>query len=592
VLIAHLALRLSGLVLQIVLGNRYGEVISDVFNVVYDNIFMTAFLVGEQCLGPAYLPVFTSARENHGEAKAWEFTSTLFNVQFLILAVLIAALFAIPSRVTDVMSQWDSTKIKFSTISGERVEGNVIRRDADSITLKVSQGEKVFAQKEIDGFGKVNKELDGRASRREMANQMLPWMALGLLGMSLASLTYVVLNGYKEFFFAAFGDSVLKLSVLVGALAGWAYSIGLKENIDWRFIAAGAVIGGTAKLGTHLFALGRSRLKQYSFSFKLSDPLVQTFLMLALPLLAGIAVSRGRDTIINYVLTAREGLPSYYKRGRAISDSIGFLVPYTLSIALLPFFCDISNRDDRKQLGEILTRVVRMLLWCFVPVSVVLLFAANPICLTVYRGEGITAEHAGYSALVLKIACLQLPFIAVEMMTMQAYFSSRRMIAPTIAGFVFSALGAAVPYFLVITQGMSDTTQVLVITALSMVVTRVLKSLVLISMLKWTVPMLPFGETVAFGARLLFAGAISAAACYATQFLFEGPLKSVVKHIPSERLAYGIEAVLIGAAGAIAYLLISLLLKMEEPLMVLKWTKEKLKGRGGKAAATEASVSA
>jgi peptidoglycan biosynthesis protein MviN/MurJ (putative lipid II flippase) len=233
-----------------------------------------------------------------------------------------------------------------------------------------------------------------------------------------------------------------------------------------------------------------------------------------------------------------------------------------------------------------------MLLWCFVPVSVVLLFAANPICLTIYRGEGITAEHAGYSALVLKIACLQLPFIAIEMMTMQAYFSSRRMIAPTVAGFVFSALGAAIPYYLVIVQGMSDTTQVLVITAVTSVAARILKALVLISMLKWTIPLLPFGDTVVFGARLLLAGGISAAASYGTLFLYEGPLNAIAKRIPSERMSFGLEAVLIGTAGAVTYLIVSLILKMDEPLSMWKWTKEKLKGRGAKNVPAESSVSA
>jgi len=52
------------------------------------------------------------------------------------------------------------------------------------------------------------------------------------------------------------------------------------------------------------------------------------------------------------VLTTKEGLPTYFKMGRDIIGGIGFLIPYTLSIALLPFFCDLSHRDDRQQLGK------------------------------------------------------------------------------------------------------------------------------------------------------------------------------------------------------------------------------------------------
>ena len=40
---------------------------------------------------------------------------------------------------------------------------------------------------------------------------------------------------------------------------------------------------------------------------------------------------------------------------------------------------------------------------------------------------------------------------------MQAFFSSRRMIAPTVAGFVFSILSAAAAYFFVVNGQMTST---------------------------------------------------------------------------------------------------------------------------------------
>ena len=61
------------------------------------------------------------------------------------------------------------------------------------------------------------------------------------------------------------------------------------------------------------------------------------------------------------------------------------------------------------------------------------------------RAKEIDAQKLGYIAggfsAILRLADAFLA--AIEMMVMQAFFSSRRMIAPTVAGFVFSAVSAA-----------------------------------------------------------------------------------------------------------------------------------------------------
>src|SRR5437868_2998030 len=70
VFIPHVGVRLSGVVVSYWIANKYNEAVSDVFIMVSNVVLNAAFQVGEQCLGPAYLPVFTNARENDGEARA------------------------------------------------------------------------------------------------------------------------------------------------------------------------------------------------------------------------------------------------------------------------------------------------------------------------------------------------------------------------------------------------------------------------------------------------------------------------------------------------------------------------------------------
>jgi hypothetical protein len=66
------------------------------------------------------------------------------------------------------------------------------------------------------------------------------------------------------------------------------------------------------------------------------------------------------------------------------------------------------------------------------------------------------------------------------------------------------------------------------------------------------------------------------------QRLYEGPLYSIVRKIPSARIEHAVEVLLISAAGAAAYLALSFVLKMEEPRLGWHWFREKLRRRGQK----------
>ena len=624
VLLAHVCVRASGYICLYWIANKYSRPVSDVFNIIWESVLTTAFLIGEQCLGPAYLPVFTSAREKDGEARAWHFTSVLFNVQAVILCLVIAFFMMFPRPILRVLTKWDSRVVQVTTVEGTEFPADVHDSGPNGFNLtplSIVPSELLsFAEKSPDNPNsqamelpaptallvpreaiqhpeKIDTELNDRRERFELASNMLPYSALGLLGMSLASLTYMLLNAYKEFFWAAFGDAAIKIAIFVGAIAGTVVGKG-----DWRYIGAGVVLGGTAKLLTHVLALNWTRLKQYRLTFNLADPYVNAFILLVLPLLAGIFISRVRDSVIQYVLTAKPNLPTYYKLGRTIAGGVNSLIPYALSIALLPYFCDISARNDNEQLGAVLTRVIRILIWLFVPLSIIMAASALPICLAVYSGENIQLKDTQLTAVIVQIFCLQMTFEAVEMMVMQAFFSSRRVIAPTIAGLVFSGLTAAAAYVLVDRGFVHEPYSILISVALCLVVARILKVIVLVAMLKWTVPVLPWQETLVFVIRTGAAAAITAGAAWAVALGLTRVAPAMLAHVvhhavdgkPTllERLYHGGEVAVISALGLAIYLALSLALKMEEPREFWQWTKEKLRRRKDKNLPPEKSLAA
>ncbi len=100
-LVPHLIVKGAGLVASSFIPNRFGLEIAEVFKVINDSVLNVAFLIGEQCLAPAYLPIFTRAKEEKGEAAAWRFTSILFNLQLLILLLVTGVCILFPEVAVD-----------------------------------------------------------------------------------------------------------------------------------------------------------------------------------------------------------------------------------------------------------------------------------------------------------------------------------------------------------------------------------------------------------------------------------------------------------------------------------------------------------
>jgi len=443
-------------------------------------VIWTLFLIGEESLGPAFLPVFMDAKEKDGEERAWRFTSTLMNLQLGILLTVTAVLYFFPQQAVDLLTRGDSN-----------------------------------------------------SNRSQLAVRFLGTMAPTLIGISLSSLTYMILNGYKEFFWPAFADAALKMAMVGGVVIG--HAMGLNKDLGDALIL-GALAAGFAKIAVHFYAIG-SRMKLYRPTIDLNDPYVRRFLLLVAPLLLGILFAKTRDYFNNiYILSSLEtGMLSINSAGRKIFNTIGSLVPYPLSIAMFPFFCELVARDDKKALGDFLTRSSRMLILFFLPMSVVIFMLSDPLGRLVFETGQVSGASAASVGLINSFYCMVLPFQALEFIFMQAYFSTQRMLSVTIIGIVFSALTMVISYVGVIHMGLKGIDAIIVV-ALGYTFARALKAITLITMLKARgLPVLPFVPTLFFALRVIVLGLACGGASYAT-------LKVVNRFIPADQAVAATES--------------------------------------------------
>jgi putative peptidoglycan lipid II flippase len=518
--IAHLLLKLTSLIqakvmAQYVSGGTYDVV----YAVSFEACIFSLFLIGEEVIGPTFLPVFMRARDDHGEEAAWRFTNVLLTLQFLLLGVVTAVISFFPELVVRLATSWTP---------------------------------------------------ENSPERYALAVRTTSRMAPALICLSLGSTTYMVLNGYKRFFLAAFGDASWKICVVLFVVVGMGFL-----HRGWEMIVLGLVVGSAAKLLTHLYGL-RGELRRFRPSLDLRNPALRAVLLLMLPLVAGIVFAKVRDVFNNTRVLSTldtEGLMQANSFGRKLYQPIGWLIPYALSIAMFPFFCELVDRNDREKLGDLLTRSGRMVLSVFIPLTLVCVSLAEPIAAFLFEGGKFSEQGVRWTAVSMACYTVVLPAAALEYLLLQAYFATRRVVAVTVIGVVFSLLSMVASYLGVVVWQAKGAVALAVI-ALGFSLSRTLKSAALVVYMRRSVPCYAPLPTFAFLARAVLAG-LAAAGCSvlaqrgmaAAGFAGHGKLVLLI-----QLGVCGVAALAGFAAGA-------LVLRLREPQEMLTWALRRMRER-------------
>lgn len=515
VLIAHVLFKLAGLIQAKVMGHYLPQATFDVvYAFAFENCIFMLFLIGEEVLGPAFLPVFMRELDIESEKSAWSFANTVLTLQAILLVAVACVLCLAPSLAVNLLTHWGA---------------------------------------------------DAAPEKYALATQSVRTLGPAVIGLSLGLTTYVLLNGYKRFFLAAFGDAVWKFAVVFFLITGAVLAHDNAQMLMW-----GLVAGSLCKVGTHLFGL-RDKLRQFRPEFAFSHPAFKRFCWLALPLLAGILMAKVRDEVNNvYLLSAldQSGLMQANSMGRKLQSTLLFLIPYTLSIAAFPFFCELVDKNDHQKLGELVTRFGRMLLSVFAPFSLFVAVAAVPFTSLIFKGGHFDAVAVQRTAVSLACYTFVLPAAAIEALVMQAFFANRRMLAVTLIGILFSSLSILISWVGLQVSGGRELL-LLAFIAGGFTLSRAFKCVTLVEMLKKNAPVFPFGQTAAFMFRVGLAAGLASGASW---LLLERVSMIADLH---GRMGDLIKLAVAGAAFGLVYLSAAYALRIGEvrELFALAWAK-------------------
>lgn len=460
VLIAHLIFKFAGLVQAKAMGHYLPQMSFDVvYSFAFENCIFALALIASETLGPSILPLFMRELEASGESEAWRLANTVLTMLFVLLCAVTLVLVVAPEWVTKVLTHWrpENAPDKFA-----------------------------------------------------LAVQSVRLMGPSVIGLGLGAVTYVLLNGYKRFFLAAFGDAAWKFCVVFFLLAtAWLPTAGA------RLLIWGVVAGSLCKVLTHFYGL-RDKMRFIRPAWAWHHPAFKQLCWLALPLLVGIVMAKVRDMVNNvYILSTLEqsGLIQANSMGRKLQSTLLFLIPYTLSIAVFPFFCELVDQRDNRQLGALVTRFGRMLLALFAPFAIFVAVAAVPVTALIFKGGYFDDQAVTRTAVSLVFYTFVLPAAAIEALVMQAFFANRRMWTVTLIGIFYSSLSVLISW-LGLRFCATRELWVLAFIAGGFTLSRIFKAVTLVEMLKKSAPVFPWRATTSFMARMLLAAALASLASW------------------------------------------------------------------------------
>jgi len=400
VLFFNLFWKLGGFLVRQLVYWRYGmKLEADAFSYSHDFVVWRIFIAWQDTVTPAFLPIFMLEMKEQGEAKAWEFASAALRFSFLFMVASTGiALFFTPQ------------------IAGYIAEG--------------------FLQRPVESMLKTC--------------DFTVIMLEGLIPVCVGSITYMILNGYKVFGYAAGGDAAQKFAwAFVLVVAAYTVEPLLIKTPAFRgmtgvAIAVGFVVGSYAKIATHVLGLREKfRLDKVCYNF-FSPPMVK-FYLLALPLLFGNVFAFYREIVTGrFMSQLPEGWPAALNAAKAAGNLPFMLVGYALQMAILPYLCDLTSERDYERFGALINKAIRILGFFFLPLTGLILALRFPIIDALYNfADQIGLRMAGLTADALGFYILILYFYGLETLFMQAFFSMKDTLYPVVAGAMASVFHIA-----------------------------------------------------------------------------------------------------------------------------------------------------
>ncbi|MCU0513747.1 MAG: murein biosynthesis integral membrane protein MurJ [Anaerolineae bacterium] len=207
-------------------------------------------------------------------------------------------------------------------------------------------------------------------------------------------------------------------------------------------VAAGWLVGALAQMLLQLPALRGSHLR---FSLHWRHPAFRSIALLYAPVMFSLVM----DTLIirpfSYNLASQTGSGSiaYMNWATTLIQFPQGLVATAISVAILPTLAGqaaLVSAEHRRAFKDTLGLGLRLATTLIVPATAGLFLLANPIIALLFEHGAFTVADTNITALALRLYLVGLPFAAIDLLLVYAFYARKDTLTPALVGILSLAV--------------------------------------------------------------------------------------------------------------------------------------------------------
>lgn len=269
------------------------------------------------------------------------------------------------------------------------------------------------------------------------ATRLLRVTAPALMALSLFAVLSGALYALKRFTWPAFASTVFNGAIVVTTLA-------LAGRLDITAAAVGWLVGAVVQMLLQAPGLRDARLR-ITVRGALSHPGVRRIGVLYVPVMATLALDVLVNRPFSYNLATRtgEGSLAYMNWATTLIQFPQGLVAIAISSAILPTLsrqAAVIGAEAKQSFRNTLGQGLRLAIVLIIPAAVGLFVLAGPVVGLIFQHGKFVAVDTTTTALALRLYLLGLPFAAVDLLLVYAFYAQQDTLTPALVGLV--SLGA------------------------------------------------------------------------------------------------------------------------------------------------------
>lgn len=265
------------------------------------------------------------------------------------------------------------------------------------------------------------------------ATRLLRVTAPALMFLSLFAVLSGVLYALRRFTWPAFASTVFNGTIVVTTVA-------LAGRLDITAAATGWLVGAAVQMLLQAPGLRDARLR-IKVRGVLSHPGVRRIGLLYVPVMATLALDVLVNRPFSYNLATRtgEGSLAYMNWATTLIQFPQGLVAIAISSAILPTLSRqavVIGAGAKQAFCDTLGQGLRLAIVLIIPATVGLFVLAAPVVGLIFQHGKFTPDDTAFTALALRLYLLGLPFAAVDLLLVYAFYAQQDTMTPALVGLI------------------------------------------------------------------------------------------------------------------------------------------------------------